>query len=396
MISKRVSGISEPETIVMAKKARELVAQGFDIISLSMGEPDFDTPEHIKNAAKAALDANKTHYPPVAGIPELREAVCHKLKRDNYLTYKPENIVVSTGAKHSLMNAVLSLVDPGDEVIVPKPFWVSYKDMIEFAGGVPVFVEAKLENDYKITPEQLEQAITPKSKILIYSNPCNPTGSFYNESELKVLAKVLEKYPRIYVCSDEIYEYINYSGTHFSMAQIPEMFDRTIVINGVSKGYAMTGWRIGYIAAKREIAAACEKIQSQFTSGANSIAQYASVAALGDNLAPSREMTRKFKERRDLVLTLVADIKGIKANVPQGAYYLFPDVSSYFGKKTEKGVVIKDGGDLALYLLNEGHVATVQGSAFGNPKCLRLSFAVANEKLVEAFARMKKTLNKLT
>lgn len=395
MISKRVDNISEPETIAMAKKARELAAKGYDIISLSMGEPDFPTPDHIKNAAKAAIDANKTHYPPVAGIPELREAVCHKLKRDNKLDYKPENIVVSTGAKHSLMNTILSLVDPGDEVIVPAPYWVSYRDIITFARGIPVFVEGTLENDFKITPEQLENAITSKTKVFLFSNPCNPTGSFYNEAELRQLAKVFEKHPRIFICSDEIYEYINYVGAHYSIAQIPEMYDRTIVINGVSKGYAMTGWRIGYIAARKEIAVACEKIQGQFTSGANSIAQYAAVAALGDNLEPSKMMTAKFKERRDLVLKLVSEIKGIKTTVPHGAYYLFPDVSSFFGKTTEKGELINNGGDLALYILNEGHVATVQGSAFGEPNCLRLSFATSNDKLTEAFARMKIALDKL-
>lgn len=395
MISKRVNSLSESESIAMAKRARELTAQGFDIVSLSMGEPDFPTPDHIKEAAKAALDANKTHYPPVAGIPELREAVCYKLKRDNQLVYKPENIVVSTGAKHSLMNTILSLIDPGDEVIIPTPYWVSYKEIVKFAEGVPVLVEGKIENNYKITPSQLEQAITPKTKILLFSNPCNPTGSFYTESELKEWAKVLEKYPRIFICSDEIYEYINFTGAHFSIAQIPSMFERTIVINGVSKGYAMTGWRIGYVAAQKEIAVACEKLQGQFTSGANSIAQYAAVAALGDNLEPSKMMNKKFQERRDLALTLSAQIPGFKTTVPDGAYYLFPDVSAYFGKKTESGEVIQSDYDLVIYLLNTGHVATVQGSAFGEKNCLRLSFATSNENLIEAFVRMKNALSKL-
>jgi len=394
MISNRVNALSESETLAMAKRARALASEGHDVISLSTGEPDFPTPEHIKLAAKEAIDNNKTFYTPVAGIPELRQAVCNKLKRDNKLEYKPEQIVVSTGAKHTIMNLVLSLINPGDEVLIPTPYWVSYLEMVKFAGGIAVLVEGKIENDFKITPEQLKAHLTPKTKLLLYSSPCNPSGSFYEEDELQELANVLEGYPNVYVCSDEIYEHINFSGKHFSMAQIPSMYERTIVVNGVSKSFSMTGWRIGYLAADKRIADACEKLQGQFTSGANSVAQHAAVAALGDNLEPSFAMTRKFKERRDLVLGLAAEIPGLKTSVPKGAFYLFPDVSYYFGKKYNDTVINNDA-DLAMYILMEAKVATVQGSAFGAPNCLRLSFATSNEKLVEAFRRIKEALLKL-
>lgn len=395
MISKRVNALSESETLAMAKRARMLTAQGFDIISLSTGEPDFPTPDHIKIAAKNAIDNNKTYYTPVAGIPELKNAICNKLNRDNKLVYTPDQIVVSTGAKHTLMNLILSLIDPGDEVLIPTPYWVSYVEMVKFAGGIPVFIEGKLKHNFKITPQQLEEHISNKSKLFLFSTPCNPSGSYYHEEELKDLAIVLEKHPRLFICSDEIYEHINFVGKHYSMAQIPSMFDRTIVVNGVSKSFSMTGWRIGYMAGPTQIAAACEKLQGQFTSGANSIAQYAAVAALGDFLEPTYEMNKRFKERRDLVLSLAKDIKGFECGVPEGAFYLFPDVSYYFGKRNGDTQINTDA-DLAMYLLNTAHVATVQGSAFGSPNCLRLSFATSEVKLIEAFKRMKIALDQLS
>jgi aspartate aminotransferase len=394
MISKRVNALSESETLAMAKRARTLAAQGHDIISLSTGEPDFPTPQHIKDAAKWAIDNNKTYYTPVAGVPELKNAICHKLKRDNQLDYTPEQIVVSTGAKHTLMNLILSVINPGEEVIIPTPYWVSYVEMVKFAGGIPVFIEGKIENNFKITPQELEEAINPDSKLLLFSTPCNPSGSYYHENELLALSKVLEKYPKVLVCSDEIYEHINFVGKHFSIAQIPSMYDRTIVVNGVSKSFSMTGWRIGYMAGPSIIATACEKLQGQFTSGANSIAQYAAIAALGDDLEPTYEMNQKFKERRDLVLSLASEIKGFVTGIPEGAFYLFPDVSYYFGKMYGDMRITSDA-DLAMYLLNEAHVATVQGSAFGAPNCLRLSFATSDIKLKEAFKRIKKALDAL-
>lgn len=395
MITNRILALSESETLAMAKRARALAAEGKDIISLSTGEPDFNTPDHIKLAAKKAIDENKSFYTPVAGELALRKAICKKLKRDNNLYYEENQIVVSTGAKHTLMNIILSVVNPGDEVIIPTPYWVSYMEMVKFAGGIPVLVEGKIDNDFKITAAQLENSISNKSKLLLYASPNNPSGSFYNKSDLEELAKVLIKHPQILVCTDEIYEHINFEGTHFSMAQLPEMYDRTIVVNGVSKGFAMTGWRIGYMAGPQIIAAACEKLQGQFTSGANAVAQHAAIAALGDNLEPSYAMNKKFKERRDLVLGLATKIPGFKTAVPKGAFYLFPDISYYFGKSYGDYTITNDT-DLAMFLLNDAHVATVQGSAFGAPNNLRLSFATSDDKLREAFERIRVSLAKLS
>lgn len=394
ILSDRIKQLGESETLAMAKRARALQAEGHNVISLSTGEPDFFTPDHIKEAAKNAILNNKSYYTPVAGIPELRQAISHKLKRDNNLTYSSEQIVVSTGAKHTIMNLILSVINPGDEVIIPTPYWVSYAEMVRFAGGVPIFVKGKFENEYKITGEELDSNINTKTKLLLFSSPCNPTGAIYSKSELFEISNVLQKYPNILVCSDEIYEHINFIGTHFSIAQIDSMYERTIVVNGVSKGFAMTGWRIGYLAGPKEIALACEKLQGQFTSGANSIAQYASVAAMGDNLEPTFEMRNKFKERRDLVIELSKEILGFKTFVPKGAFYLYPDISYYFGKSNGE-TKIHNSFDLSMYLLNDAHVATVSGSAFGSDECIRLSFATSSELLKEAFRRMKISLEKL-
>lgn len=394
-LANRILSLSESETLAMAKRARALKAEGFDVISLSTGEPDFRTPDHVNEAAKEAIDKGYSFYTPVSGIPELKNAIIHKLQRDNQLTYQNDQIVVSTGAKHSIMNVVLSLVNPGDEVIIPTPYWVSYSEMVRYAGGVPVLVTGPFSQSYKITPEQLEAHITPKTKLFLFSSPCNPTGAFYNQDDLTELVKVFVKHPQVYICSDEIYEHINFSGTHVSIAAFSEVFERTILVNGVSKGFAMTGWRIGYIAAHRDIAAACEKLQGQFTSGTNSIAQWASVAALGDNLAPTLMMRDRFKKRRDLVLEMSKEIPGFKTFVPDGAFYLFPDVTAYFGKSYQD-FKINNAEDLSMYLLNKAHVAVVHGSAFGSPDCIRISFATSEELLIEAFKRMKNALANLT
>lgn len=394
ILSDRIKQLGESETLAMAKRARALQTEGHNVISLSTGEPDFFTPDHIKEAAKNAIQNNKSYYTPVAGIPELRQAISHKLKRDNNLTYSPEQIVVSTGAKHTIMNLILSVINPGDEVIIPTPYWVSYAEMVRFAGGIPIFVKGKFENEYKISGEELESNISPKTKLLLFSSPCNPTGAIYSKDELVELSLVLQKYPSVLICSDEIYEHINFIGTHFSIAQLESMYERTIVVNGVSKGFAMTGWRIGYLAGPREIALACEKLQGQFTSGANSIAQYASIAAMEDNLEPTYAMRNKFKERRDLVIELSKEILGFKTFVPKGAFYLYPDISYYFGKSNGE-TKIQNAFDLSMYLLNDAHVATVSGSAFGSEECIRLSFATSSELLIEAFRRMKISLEKL-
>lgn len=394
ILSDRIKQLGESETLAMAKRARALQAEGHNMISLSTGEPDFFTPDHIKEAAKNAIQNNKSYYTPVAGIPELRQAISHKLKRDNNLTYSPEQIVVSTGAKHTIMNLILSVINPGDEVIIPTPYWVSYAEMVRFAGGIPIFVKGTFENEYKITGDELESNISTQTKLLLFSSPCNPTGAIYSKEELIELSKVLLKYPKILICSDEIYEHINFIGTHYSIAQIDTMYERTIVVNGVSKGFAMTGWRIGYLAGPKEIAMACEKLQGQFTSGANSIAQYAAVAAMDNNLEPTYAMRDKFKERRDLVIDLSKDIQGFKTFVPKGAFYLYPDISYYFGKSNGE-TTIQNAFDLSMYLLNDAHVATVSGSAFGSEECIRLSFATSSELLKEAFRRMKVSLEKL-
>ncbi|MDX5482564.1 MAG: pyridoxal phosphate-dependent aminotransferase [Hymenobacteraceae bacterium] len=394
VLSDRILALAESQTIAMAKKARELAAQGHDVINLSFGEPDFQTPQYIKDAAKKAIDDGFTFYTPVAGYPELRLEIANKFKRDNNLDFKPENIVVSTGAKQSIANAVLCLVNPGDEVIIFSPYWVSYEEIVKLAEGVPVPVMGRLENDYKVTAEQLEKAITSNTKIVLYSSPCNPTGAMYDEEELLALAKVLEKYPQVYVIADEIYEYINFEGKHTSMANIDFIRDRVITVNGFSKGYAMTGWRVGYLAASREIAAACDKMQSQITSGTCSIAQKAATAALQGGKGAALEMTEAYRRRRDLVLALMNEIPGFQTYVPSGAFYIFPDVSYYFGK-SYGGRTINSALDLSMFLLTDAFVAVVSGEAFGAPQCIRFSYATSDEKLTEALRRIKNSLAKL-
>jgi aspartate aminotransferase len=391
-LSDRINNLSTSQTLAMAALARELKAQGKDIISLSLGEPDFNTPEFIKEAAKKAIDENYSTYTPVDGYVELKEAICRKFKRDNHLEYKPSNIVVSTGAKQSLYNVAMCMINDGDEVILPAPYWVSYYEIIKMAGGIPVEVPTSVESDFKITPEQLEKAITPKTKMIWYSSPCNPSGSVYNRDELTALSKVLEQHPNIYVVSDEIYEHINFSGTFCSIASIPGMFDRTITVNGVAKAFAMTGWRIGYIGAPEFIAKACTKMQGQVTSGANSIAQRATITAVDADPSVLNEMVAAFKSRRNLVVGLINNIPGLKLNVPEGAFYVFPDVSSYFGK-TLRGKLINNADDFSMYLLSEANVATVTGDAFGNPNCIRLSYATSEELLTEALRRIKEVLS---
>ena len=396
-LSDRINMLSESETLAMTRKSRELRAKGYDVINLSIGEPDFNTPEFIKDAAKAAIDQNKTHYPPVPGYPELREAICEKLKRDNELDYAPEQIVVSGGAKHSIANVMLCLVNKGDEVIVPAPYWVSYKEIIKLAEGIPVVVEATLDNDFKITAEQIKAAITPKTKMLIYSSPCNPTGSVYTKEELKAIAEVIAAHPGIYIISDEIYELIRFEGTHESIAQFDFIKDRVITINGVSKGFAMTGWRVGYMAAPLEIAKACDKLQGQVTSATCSISQYASIEAMKTDPATNKEIRRMvetFRERRDLVFGLLEEIPGFRNNVPKGAFYFFPNVSEYYGKKFGDQE-INNSTDLCMYLLNHAHVALVPGDAFGNPDCIRISYAASKKLLITAITRISEALSEL-
>lgn len=390
-LSDRINNLSTSQTLAMAALARELKAQGKDIISLSLGEPDFNTPDFIKEAAKKAIDENYSTYSPVDGYMDLKEAICRKFKRDNNLEYKPANIVVSTGAKQSLYNIAQVMLNDGDEVILPAPYWVSYYEIIKMSGGIPVEVPTTVESDFKITPEQLAQAITPKTKMIWYSSPCNPSGSVYNRDELTALSKVLENHPNIYVVSDEIYEHINFSGTFCSIASIPGMFDRTITVNGVAKAFAMTGWRIGYIGAPEFIAKACTKMQGQVTSGANSIAQRATITAVDADPSVLNEMVAAFKNRRNLVVGLINNIPGLKLNVPEGAFYVFPDVSSYFGK-TLRGKLIANADDFSMYLLSEANVATVTGDAFGNPNCIRFSYATSEELLTEALRRIKEAL----
>jgi aspartate aminotransferase len=391
-LSDRINQLSTSQTLAMAALARELKAQGKDIISLSLGEPDFNTPDFIKEAAKKAIDENYSTYSPVDGYMELKEAICRKFKRDNNLDYKPANIVVSTGAKQSLYNIAQCMINEGDEVILPAPYWVSYFEIIKMAGGIPVEVPTSVESDFKITPEQLEKAITPKTKMIWYSSPCNPSGSVYNREELTALSKViLNQTNEIYVVSDEIYEHINFSGTFCSIATIDGMFDRTITVNGVAKAFAMTGWRIGYIGAPEFIAKACTKIQGQVTSGTNSIAQRATITAVDADPSVLKHMVDAFHSRRDLVVGLLKDIPGIKINVPEGAFYVFPDVSHFFGK-TLNGTFIKDANDFSMYLLSEANVATVTGDAFGNPNCIRFSYATSEDLLIEALRRIKQAL----
>ncbi|RAJ88155.1 aspartate aminotransferase [Chitinophaga dinghuensis] len=393
-LAERLSRISEPQTIKMAKLGRELKAQGIDIVDLSIGEPDFNTPEHIREAAKQAIDEGFTHYTPVAGIADLRAAIVHKLKRDNGLEYTPDQIVVTTGAKQALANAVLALVNPGDEVIIPTPYWVTYSEQVKLCQGEVVFVPTSIENNYKITPAQLQAAITPKTKLFMFSSPCNPTGSVYAKEELAALAKVFDKHPNVFIISDEIYEYINYVGAHESIAQFGDLKNRTIVINGLSKGFAMTGWRLGYLAAPLEIAKACDKIQSQFTSATCSITQKAAVTALTGSLSSAYEMVAEFKKRREYIHEALKEIPGLKVNDPEGAFYMFPDVSAFFNKSFE-GDTIKNADDLCMYLLHRAHVSTVTGSAFEQPNCIRLSYATSMDKLQAGAARMKEWLGKL-
>lgn len=394
-LAKRVSELSESETLQMAKLSRELKAQGKDIIDLSLGEPDFDTPVFIKDAAKKALDDGFTKYSPVAGFLDLRKAIAEKFQRDNHLIFSPEQIVVSTGAKQSIANAVLALINPGDEVIVPSPYWVSYREMVKMAGGKLVKVKTQLSNEFKLTGAELASAITQKSKLFIFSSPCNPTGAVYSKEELHQLALVLAKHPEIIVISDEIYEYINFIGKHESIAQFDELKDRVVVVNGCSKGYSMTGWRLGYIGAPIEIAKACEKIQGQITSGTNSIAQRAALAAINGSLTDTILMREAFNRRRELVKELLNKIPGIKCNNPEGAFYFFPDFSNYFGKKY-KHYYIKNADELCMFLLYEGNVSIVTGSAFGDENCVRISYATSDEKLITAIERIRTTLLLLT
>src|SRR6185437_2092344 len=393
-LSSILSRFSEPETLKMAKLGRELRAKGVDVIDLSLGEPDFDTPEHIKNAAKKAIDDNWSHYTPVAGYADLREAVCVKFKRDNGLDYKPENIVVSTGAKQSLANVILALVDEGDEVIIPTPYWVTYSELVKIARGKVVEVHTTLDSDFKITPAQLEKAITPKTKVFLFSSPCNPSGAVYSKGELEALAAVFRKHPEVVIISDEIYEYIDFTGKHESIAQWADLKERVVIVNGLSKGFAMTGWRLGYIAASVEIARACEKLQGQFTSGTNSIAQKSAVVALTADLAPSMDMVKEFGARRRRTMDLVKKIPGIQCFEPQGAFYIFPDVSYYYGK-SDGTTTIRNSADFSMYLLNTAHVSSVMGDAFGEPACVRFSFANSMANIERAWARIKDALAKL-
>ena len=394
-LSDRINSLSESATLKMTKLGRELAAKGINVISLSVGEPDFNTPTHVKEAAKKALDDNFTRYSPVPGYPDLRQAIVNKLKNENGLDYDISQIVVSTGAKQSLSNVILTLVNPGEEVIIPTPYWVSYSEMVTLAEGKSVFINTDIESNFKITPEQLEAAITPKTKVFMFSSPCNPTGSVYSKEELEGLVKVFEKYPNIFIISDEIYEHINFVDKHESIAQFESIKDRVIIINGFSKAFAMTGWRLGYIAASKEIAAANDKLQGQTTSGTCSIAQRAGIVAYEQGLDSVYEMKEAFARRRQLVYDLLNDIPGVKTNLPEGAFYFFPEISSFFGKKDPEGNVIKDSSDLALYLLNFGHIATVGGDSFGNNNYIRLSYAASDENLKEALRRMKDALSKL-
>ena len=378
----------------MAKLGRELRAKGIDIIDLSLGEPDFNTPVHIKLAAKKAIDDNWSHYPPVAGYPDLREAICAKLKRDNDLDYKPENIVVSAGAKQSLANAVLATVEEGDEVIIPTPYWVTYSEIVRLGEATPKLIKTSVNSGYKLTPEELEKNISDKTKLFIFSSPCNPTGTVYSREELKGLADVFERHPKVFIISDEIYEYINFVGAHESIAQFDNIKDRVIIINGLSKGYAMTGYRLGYIAANTNVAKACEKLQGQFTSGTNAVTQRAAITALLSDLKPTQEMVKQFEHRRQRVMDLIEEIPGIKCAKPDGAFYIFPVIKSYFGR-TDGETTIQNSSDLSMYLLNKGHVSTVAGNAFGDDDCIRISFANSMENIEKGFLRIKEALAKL-
>ena len=394
MLSTLVNRLAPSATLAMSQKSAELKAQGVDIINLSVGEPDFNTPDHIKEAAKKAVDENYSRYSPVAGYPALRKAICAKLKNENGLDYLPEEIVCSNGAKQCVCNAVMALVSPGEEVIIPAPYWVSYPQMVLMADGKPVFVEAKIEQDFKITPEQLEAAITPKTRAIILCSPSNPTGSVYSKEELEALAVVLRKHEGVYIISDEIYEHINYVGAHASIAACEGLKDRTIVINGVSKAYAMTGWRIGFLAAPLAIAKACSKLQGQYTSGPCSVSQVAATEAFAGPQECVEEMRQAFERRKNLIVKLAKEVLGFEVNDPHGAFYLFPKCSYYFGK-TDGERTINNSMDFAIYLLEVGHVATVGGDAFGSPECFRMSYATSDENIVEALRRIKEAVSKL-
>lgn len=393
-LSSLLQRFNEPETLKMAKLGRELRSQGFDITDLSLGEPDFDTPDHIKEAAKKAIDDNYSHYTPVAGYLDLREAVCTKLKRDNNLDYTPDQIIVSTGAKQSIYNTVMSIVDKGDEVIIPSPFWVTYSEIVKMAGGEVKIVNTSISNGYKITAAELEKAITAKTRLFMFSSPCNPSGAVYSKTELSALAAVFKKHPDVFIMSDEIYEYINYEGRHESIAQFDFLKDRVIVINGLSKGYAMTGWRLGYFAAHATIAKACEKIQGQVTSGPNAVTQRAAITALTTDMKPTAMMVAEFTKRRTRVMELLKEMPGIACGEPQGAFYVFPQVNSFFGK-ADGEYKIENADDLCMYLLNNAHVSTVTGSAFGEPNCIRISFANSMENIEKGFGKIKTALDKL-
>lgn len=393
-LASRLNRVVEPQTIKMAKMGRELRAKGIDVIDLSLGEPDFITPEHICIAATEAMASGYTKYTPVAGYPELREAIKEKLKRDNGLEYEADQIIVSTGAKQSLANAILSIVNPGDEVLIPTPYWVTYSALVQLAEGQPKFIPCTIDKNFKLSPEQLKENISKNSKLFIFSSPCNPSGSVYSKEELTALVEVFKKYPDCAIISDEIYEYINYVGKHESIAQFEEIRDRVMVVNGMSKGFAMTGWRLGYMAGPKDIIQACEKLQGQFTSGANSITQRAAIDALTKDMEPTQKMAEAFKERRDFVYRSLSEIEGIKVRNPEGAFYAFPNISSFFGK-SDGETKIKNDEDFCMYLLNDANVSTVMGSAFGNENCIRLSFATSMEKLEAAIKRIKESLAKL-
>lgn len=396
-LAERIEKLSESETLAMTRISRELKEKGFDVINLSIGQPDFNTPEIIKDSAKEALDQNYTTYPPVSGYLDLRKAISEKFKRDNNLDYAPNQVIVTTGAKQAIANAMLSLVNPGDEVIVPTPYWVSYREIIKLAEGKAVYIPTLINNDFKVTPGQIEKSISDKTKMFIFSSPCNPTGSVYSRDELKAVADVFAKYENIFIISDEIYEHINFNGKHESIAQFENIHNRVITVNGVSKAFAMTGWRLGYLAAAKEIVSACDKLQGQFTSGASSISQRAALKAVSIDPEKSedlKEMVKAFRERRDLSLELLDEIPGIKTNVPLGAFYIFPNINEYFGK-SDGNVKIRNSSDLCFYILNKVHVALVPGDAFGNPNCVRFSYATSKEKLVEAIDRIKKALSEL-
>jgi len=395
-LSQRIAEIVESQTLAMTKKARELKAAGRDIISLSIGEPDFDTPEFICAAAHAAAQKGHTHYPPVAGIPELRSAICQKLERENGVTFSPDQIMVSSGAKQSLINAVLALVNPGDEVILPAPFWVSYPTMVQYAGGTVVPITTQASSEFKASAEQLEAAITERTRLLIFSSPCNPSGSVMTQAELKAWAEVLERHPQVFIISDEIYEHIQYGQSHQSLAQFDSLRDRLAIVNGFSKGYAMTGWRLGYLAGPQDLVQACDKIQGLFTSGANSVAQWAGVAALTGDQSEVKAMCQTFETRRNLVLEELRQIPNLTIPTPAGAFYVFPDVQAYYGKKSPEGLTISNGDDLCLYLLESAGVSCVSGAGFGSPECIRLSYAASEESLLKACVRMKQAFASLS